>query len=393
MAARGRRAVRGRRARAWACAAALAPAAWSGAGAGEPTPLDAPLPPGETVRIVCPTGEHMDTKSELVSETYTYKLRLPADYGAHERRYPAMFLAAPGGDAEMGAMARPLTRDRWLVAMLVESRNGTADWLPNFECAYDDLMARTRAHPGALFCSGLSGAARVCSAYPALRPGFRGMILQSAGPWGGRGFMTPGNENMVIFATFGALDFNFHHAMRMRLFLPRRVARSIEIFDGGHEWAPPGAFARALDWVLEKALVARPFDPALADVYRWHLANRIAAWERVDSDIERYAENETLQALAARWGVAEPGTPEARALSAMAEAADELAAGADFAAERAAWRAWSEARARDDASRGRDLPELAAAWAAVAESHAGTVFAVRAAARARSVRWETGAYP
>ncbi len=391
--ARGRRPSAGAGAAALILAAAAPACLAAAAGAAEPTPPDAYLPPGETVRIVCRTGEHMDTDSEHVRETYSYDLRLPDDYGAHERRYPAMFLAAPDGDAEMGAMAGPLTRDRWIVAMLVESRNGTPDWLPNFECAYDDLLARTRAHPGALFCSGLSGAARVCSAYPALRPGFRGMILQSAGPWGGRGFMTPGNGNMVIFGTFGTLDFNFHHARRMRLFLAGGVARSIEIFDGGHEWAPADTFARALDWVLEKALAARPFDPALSDVYRWRLANRIAAWDRLGSGIERHAENAALQALAAQWGAAEPGGAEARALKAMAEAAETYAAGPEFAAEYAAWRAWSEARARDDASRGRDLADIAAAYAAVAETHPGTVFGARAAARGKTVRWETGAYP
>ncbi len=364
----------------------------AGARAEAPTPLDAPLPAGETTLIACATGEEFDTGSDLVRDAYHYMLYVPGDYGDHDRRYPVMFLASPTGNAAMGSLSDRLVEDRWLVAMLVESRNGAADWLPNFECAFDDVMARVRVQPGMAFCSGLSGAARVCSAYPALRPGFRGMILQSAGPWGGRGFMTPGNEDMVIYGTFGTLDFNFHHAKRMRLFLPARVARMIEIFEGGHEWAPPVVMDRALDWVLEKALVARPYEPALADAYRWYFANRLAAYTRLESGIERYAANAALQPLPTLWRF-EPDEAEADALAAMAADAGAYENSPEFAAERAAWQAWTEARQLDDASRGRDLDAISEAYGAVAAAHPGTVFGVRAAARGKAVRWETGVYP
>lgn len=375
-----------------AAAAVLLVAAAATARAEAPTPPDAPLAAGETVLIACKPGDHIDTSSDLVRDLYHYALYLPSDYDGHDRRYPVMFIASPAGNAEMGALAGRLVRDRWIAAMLVESRNGAADWLPNFECAWDDLAMRARVQPGMAFCTGFSGAARLCSAWPSLRAGFRGMILQSAGPWGGRGFMTRGNEDMVIYGTFGTLDFNFHHAKRMRLFLPGRVARSIEIFEGEHEWAPPPVAGRALDWVLEKALAARDYDPALADIYLWYFANRLAAWERLGSGIERHAENAALQPLPALWRLA-PDPERDAALAEMATAARDYEADAAFAAEHAAWRAWSEAKSRDDASRGRDLPEIAEAYAAVAAAHPGTVFGARAAARGRSVRWETGVYP
>lgn len=364
----------------------------AGVRAESPTPLDAPLARAGTTLIACAPGDHIDTSSDIVRDLYHYTLYVPHDYDDHDRRYPVMFLASPLGDATMGAFAERLVEDRWLVAMLVESRNGTADWLPNFECAYDDIAARVRVQPGMMFCSGLSGAARVCSAYPALRTGFRGMILQSAGPWGGRGFMTAGNEDMVIFATFGTLDFNFHHARRIRLFLPERVARMIEIFEGEHEWAPPPVAGRALDWVLEKALVARPYEAILADAYHWYFANRLAAYERLGSDIERYVANEGLQRLPEIWQL-DLGSEAVAALAGMARRAAAYEADPAFAAEHAAWRAWSEVRAQDDASRGRDLDEIAAAYAAAATAHPGAVFGARAAARGKAVRWETGVYP
>lgn len=377
--------------KAWA-AAALAVAAMGGAAAAEPTPLDAPLAPGETTLIACKTGDEIDTSSGIVQETYHYALYIPRDYDDHDRRYPVMFLASPTGDAEMGALEETLADDRWLAVMLVESRNGSPDWLPNFECAFDDVAARARVQPGAMFCSGFSGAARACSAYPALRPGFRGMILQSAGPQGGRGFMTAGNEDMTIHGVFGTLDSNFHHARRMRLFLPGRVALSIEIFEGGHEWAPPETMARALDWVLEKALAERPRDPALADVYLWYFDNRLAAWERAAAGMARYAIAAAARELPALWRL-ELDAARRAALDRMAAESAAWAAGPEFAAEDAARRAWKAARARDDASRGRDLYEIAEAWAAVAEAHPGTHFGALAAGRARSTRWETGVYP
>ena len=364
----------------------------AGVRAESPTLLDAPLARAGTTLIACAPGDHIDTSSDIVRDVYHYTLYVPHDYDDHDRRYPVMFLASPFGDATMGAFAERLVEDRWLVAMLVESRNGTADWLPNFECAYDDIAARVRVQPGMMFCSGLSGAARVCSAYPALRTGFRGMILQSAGPWGGRGFMTAGNEDMVVYATFGTLDFNFHHARRIRLFLPERVARMIEIFEGEHEWAPPPVAGRALDWVLEKALVARPYEAILADAYHWYFANRLAAYERLGSDIERYVANERLQRLPELWQL-DLGSEAVAALAGMARRAAAYEADPAFAAEHAAWRAWSEVRAQDDASKGRDLDEIAAAYAAAATAHPGAVFGARAAARGKAVRWETGVYP
>ena len=365
----------------------------AGVRAESPTPLDAPLARAGTTLIACAPGDHIDTSSDIVRDVYHYTLYVPHDYDDHDRRYPVMFLASPFGDATMGAFAERLVEDRWLVAMLVESRNGTADWLPNFECAYDDIAARVRVQPGMMFCSGLSGAARVCSAYPALRTGFRGMILQSAGPWGGRGFMTAGNEDMVVYATFGTLDFNFHHARRIRLFLPERVARMIEnlrrpntsgrrrpLSDGRstgcskRPWWPvptkrssrtPTTGTSPIDWRLTNASeatssatsrtngcsVCRSSGSSISAAKRWRLSPAWRAGQR-------------------------PTRPTRRSPPSMPHGA----------------RGRKCAR-RDDASKGRDLDEIAAAYAAAATAHPGAVFGARAAARGKAVRWETGVYP
>ena len=109
----------------------------------EPTPLAAVLPAGEVTTIACqsPYGARQKCAG-LAARRHisTTGLYLPSDY--HEkpaRQYPLMFIASPGGDARMGHMAERLTRDRWVVAMLAESRNRSVLWYPNFIAAFNDV--------------------------------------------------------------------------------------------------------------------------------------------------------------------------------------------------------------------------------------------------------------
>ena len=172
----------------------------------QPTPLMAVLPAGEVTTIAClsPYGARQNVPEWPRDGIFHYRLYLPDDYHDQPaRQYPVMFIAAPGGEAEMGRMAERLTRDRWVVAMLSESRNRSVLWYPNFIATYSDVLKRVRVHPEMLFCTGFSGGARVCSRYPSIRPGFQGLILQAAGYSGPAWVLTRSNAHVTVYGLFG----------------------------------------------------------------------------------------------------------------------------------------------------------------------------------------------
>ncbi len=357
------------------------------ASANEPTPMDAPLAAGDITVIASPIPVADGQSPEKVALMH-YRLYLPADYDDNgNRKYPVMFIAAPGGNARMGEMQNILVRERWIVAMLFESRNGSSDWLPNFMAAYDDLVQRVRSIESMHFCTGFSGAAKVCSVYPGIRPGFRGMILQGAGPWGVRAFTEPGNEDLLVYGTFGTLDGNFHHARRIRLSLPPYIRRLVTIWDGGHAWAPAHVFESALRWLEHAALTSAPYAPELDDAYQWFAENRLSDVTEAESDIARFAALEDIRGLPPEWRNAADSSLVQRVDAAFANAA------APTGDERAAYEAFRAALRDDEADHGRNSAKIAETYESIADQFPDTMYGLIARDRGQAVYWETGQYP
>jgi len=206
-----------------------------------PTPADAPLVAGGLTRITC---------LYRGTDPYHYQLWLPADYAAAPTKArPTLFIAAPGGKATLGNMADWVQRHGYVAVMLEESRNG--DWEPtvgNFLAAHDDVVRRVRVAEGRKVATGMSGAARACSVFVGLRPGFGGLLFQAAGyaPVGPTGASPlPGIKVPAIAATFGETDPNYAEGPRMK----RLFGDRMELFEfrGGHQWAPKETVEEALD--------------------------------------------------------------------------------------------------------------------------------------------------
>ena len=357
-----------------------------------PTPLDAPLTAGETALIAAPapTPEGHRIEAGATVPVLHYRLHLPADYhDGQDKSYPVMFIAAPGGNAKMGPMRDILERDRWIVAMMVESRNGSNIWVANFAAAYNDLMQRARVQKTMLFCTGMSGAAKVCSVYPQIRPGFRGMILQAAGPWGHKTFRQPANAKLIVYGTFGTHDPNFYHARSIRVSLPDGVRRMVEIWQGGHSWAPAEVFSRALDWTTAATFDVDQYDPALDEAYRWRISNQLTAFETSDTAIERHVLAAELRSAMTTWHTALGEGLIARVNATLA--AHPEASPPDNGI--AAWQAWRQAMTDDEAGRGKDLDKTAAPYQQIVDQYPGTEYAKAAARRLQTLHWETGQYP
>jgi hypothetical protein len=280
----------------------VAPGTWAAA-----TPMDAPLKEDGVITIECDVTDKTEPTAALKGleasspsakfEEFHYDLYLPKGYLQNkDHRYPCLFIADAGGNANMGAMAERLKRDRWIVAMLRESRNGSPDWLKNFLAAHDDVVKRARVAKGAKFTTGYSGGARCSSMNAVVRPGMAGVICQAAAfgydtdlkkvpPY--TPYIYPWYPTHVLVAgTFGDKDGNINECHDLRRDLVGSRA-NILLFDGGHSSCPREVFDSVLDWMEETLFLfpqpavppahrvrnvkIAPPEPPDADTYRWYL--------------------------------------------------------------------------------------------------------------------------
>ena len=359
----------------------------------QPTPLTALLPAGQVTTIAClsPYGNRQNVPDWPRDGIFHYRLYLPADYHDEPaRQYPLMIIASPTGEARMGHMAERLTRDRWVVAMLAESRNRSVLWYPNFLATHGDVLKRVRVHPEMLFCTGFSGGARVCSRYPSIRPGFQGLILQGAGYSGPAWVLTRSNARVTVYGLFGSRDPNRREAGRIRRRLPLHTRSLVEIWDGGHEWAPGPSFERALTWAEDKALLEAEYDAGRADLYWWYFLNKLEHFEKAKSGVERYVLRRLLKTLPDRWHLQLDDTTRSR-FQAVDNATIAFSEDDGLQREIAAHEAFDKALRADEAQRVGDLSEIIQQYGEIAERYPNTQFGRRALTRQQSVRWETGA--
>lgn len=235
----------------------------------ETTPLTDPVPDATETEIACELTQAppfsqvpvftSQKESETAKGTYHYKLWLPQGYAADaQKRWPCMFIMSAGGNAEMGNMAGSLKSRSFIVVMLTDAKNG--EWAPivgNFLTAHDDVTKRVRVDETKKYATGQSGGARGSSVFVQLRPGFCGLIMQSAGASSSEitnNYNVNGlkrNARLYIAMTMGASDSNKTEVARMAQLLSPAHFTSFE-FNGGHEWAPADVFEKAMAWLDSK---------------------------------------------------------------------------------------------------------------------------------------------
>ena len=237
-------------------------------GIGSTTPLNTPLQEQTETLITCELtrapgpGETRIFSTPKDADTakgvWHYKLWLPAGYlAAPLKKWPCMFIMSPGGNASMGNMADHLKSKGYVVVLLVESKNGP--WGPvvgNFLAAHDDVIKRVRIEEGKKFATGHSGGARGSSLFVQARPGFGGIILQSAGPASvNNGYDVGGiqrNGKLYVAMTMGDSDGNKSEVDRTKTAINNPARFQSYPFAGGHMWAPKEVFEQAITWIEQK---------------------------------------------------------------------------------------------------------------------------------------------
>ena len=282
----------------------------------EASPLTMPLTAGNETLVTCfvkggkkltskgGKGTSEDTTKADWKKAYHYKVYIPENYDEDkEKRYPCMFIASPGGNPGMGNMAKRLKDNNWVVVMLVESRNNAPDWLANFIAAHDDVIQRVRICDGFKVATGMSGGARCASEYPRYRRGFRGVILQAAGFFSREYEKYPAKT--TVATTFGNKDANLFESQRVRRHLNPKTPRYIEVFEGGHSWAPEETFNRALDWIEETTFikVKKKASKQQKPAFVWLMDQKLRHLKTAESDVEKYHLIQQILTLAKNGGL------------------------------------------------------------------------------------------
>jgi predicted esterase len=252
-----------------------------------PAAVEEPLPRGKVVqKIAC-----------LPDPAKSYALYLPSSYDP-ARKWPILYVLDPRGRALMALerFREAAERAGWIVASSYDTASDREDDpnTPAVNALWGDTHARLAIDPRRAYLVGFSGTGRAAVAMAYSAPGIAGVIDCGAGfPFPPKKSATP----FPIFLPVGERDFNYLEVRRLDaelddLSFPHRV----EVFDGAHEWLPPGMVPEALAWfdLMAMRTGARPRDPeAVAEFARGGLA-RAAAHEAAGRLPEAFREAETL---------------------------------------------------------------------------------------------------
>ncbi len=276
------------------------------------TPMDTQIQDEKVATIEC---EYQMTEKDLnkfndnlpAKGTYHYKVYLPPGYNADkDTAYPCIFVTSPGGNASLGNLTEISQKEKFIVLMLVESKNGPNEPnMGNFLAAHDDAVKRFRIQEGLKIATGFSGGARDSSTNGGMRPGFCGIILQGAGfsqhtegPKKGYYFVESleRRKDLAVYAIFGKNDSNISEIPRIRSAFPSYTEMETDIFDGGHEWAPAECMKRGVAWIFTRALnseAVRKNKPLAIQM----LKRNLARLQDTKSDFQKFELLSTIDTL------------------------------------------------------------------------------------------------
>jgi poly(3-hydroxybutyrate) depolymerase len=214
----------------------------------------------------------------------TYALYLPSSYGPG-RPFPILYCFDPRarGQEPVERFRAAAERYGWIVVGSNASRNGipVTDIVSRL---WDDTHRRFAIDERRVYTAGFSGGARVASGIALSSRGLvAGVMAFGAGlPSGAR---VERNKDMPIafFAGAGRDDFNLLELRQLAVELDAAsIPNRLEVWDGGHEWAPPELCTLAVEWLELAAMRAgtRTKDGALVE-----------QWARRDEERARQHEN------------------------------------------------------------------------------------------------------
>ena len=242
-----------------ALVALVVTAAFSVLGRTPQIPSAEDLQPGRIIeRVVCKNNPDQ-----------TYALYLPSNYSP-ARRWPLIAAFDPGarGNVPVEHFKEAAERYGFIVCGSNNSRNGPMP--PTGEAAkamLSDVAARLAVDDKRVYLTGFSGGARAATALAAWLSGqVAGVIGCGAGL--AEGLAGSSSLPFVYYGTVGNEDFNYPEMKQLdRTLESAGVTHHVEVFDGGHSWAPAEVCVRAVEWMELQAMKSgrRARDQAFID--------------------------------------------------------------------------------------------------------------------------------
>ena len=186
----------------------------------------------------------------------SYALYLPSNYSP-TRKWPLLAAFDPGarGIAPVESFKEAAERYGYIVCGSNNSRNGPM--APSAEAAnamLGDVADRFAIDDKRVYLTGFSGGARAATAI-ALR--LTGQVAGVIGCGAGlaAGIEPSSSLPFVYYGTVGNEDFNYVEMKQLdRALQSAGAAHHVEVFEGGHGWAPSDACVRALEWLELQAM-------------------------------------------------------------------------------------------------------------------------------------------
>ncbi len=185
----------------------------------------------------------------------SYALYLPAKY-SREKHWPIVYVFDPlaRGPLALEQFQHAAELHGYIVAASNNSRNGP--WAPEFEAAnavFRDTQQRFSIDTARIYFAGFSGGARVASRLAQLCKCAAGVILSGAGF--SLSDAPSADARFAVFSAVGNADFNYSEIITLQEKLEKAsLPHWLRIFDGRHEWAPPGVMDQALAWFRLQSL-------------------------------------------------------------------------------------------------------------------------------------------
>jgi len=237
----------------------------------------APSPLGQQGPAL-PVGQVIATIICTAVPSQSYALYLPSNYSI-QRKWPIVYAFDPGahGRVPVDTFREAAEKYGYIVVGSNNSRNGP--WEPSvvaIRALWVDTHARFSLDDGRVYTTGFSGGARVATS---IAQGLKGQVAGVIAC--GAGFpiapaQRPSKDTpFVFYATVGIRDFNFSELRELdKTLTDVGITHHVEIFDGGHEWAPKELAAGALEWMDLQAMKSgrRDKDTSLTEaIYAEHL--------------------------------------------------------------------------------------------------------------------------
>jgi len=240
-----------------------------------------------------PTGKIIEKVECRADSTLSYALYVPTNYDS-KKKCPVLFAFDPiaRGPVPVERFKDAAETYGYIVAGSNNSKNGP--WAPSAKAImamFNDVLDRFAIDQQRVYATGFSGGARVACR---LGYGLKGQIAGVIACGAGFPVETPPSAPVpfAFFGTAGIEDFNYVEMRQLDRTLDALGAvHHVEIFEGGHAWAPAELCRRAIEWMELQAMKSalRMRSEPLIDALLKKEVERVRAQEAAGSISLAYA--------------------------------------------------------------------------------------------------------